>query len=335
LISSKPNLVLARTLRGSGMIGMTLLNPLACVLAMNYASPSILSPFSGLTLVWIVLLSNPMIGEQPTVPQVMAACLIIFGEVVVAIFGDHTNDEGVTVEDVVGIPDFLTLCRLGYSLYLRRSLQTILIHFFLLSVLSLLSYYAALYYNTQRESYFRTPILLYFVALTLWMLLMFHWMHNHSVSPTLKRFAWGVSSGSITGLQNFLKDSSTLLKATRAPGQGLPWYLYLFAILAIVSAFSGLLLLTACMKRYNATYSSAMFVGSFVVSASIMSAAHYKTFMHLETLWNKILYPAGLSILMGGVYMLVKETKEAPDGDDDEDGASTGRPELKVLDAAP
>jgi drug/metabolite transporter (DMT)-like permease len=88
-------------LRGSGMIGMTLLNPLACVLAMNYASPSILAPFSGLTLVWIVLLSNPIIGEQPTLPQVMAACLIIFGEVIVAMFGDHTNNEGVTIQDVV------------------------------------------------------------------------------------------------------------------------------------------------------------------------------------------------------------------------------------------
>jgi hypothetical protein len=94
-------LVLARLLRGSGMIGMTLLNPLACVLAMNYASPSILAPFSGLTLVWIVLLSNPVIGEQPTDSQIMAACLIVFGEIIVAVFGDHTNDEGVTVEDVV------------------------------------------------------------------------------------------------------------------------------------------------------------------------------------------------------------------------------------------
>jgi hypothetical protein len=95
----------------------------------------------------------------------------------------------------------------------------------------------------------------------------------------------------------------------------------------IVSAFSGLLILMACMKRYDATYSSAMFVGSFVVSASIMSAAHYSTFAHLETLWNKILYPAGLSILMGGVLMLVKGSKEEPNGDDD---ASTGRPGLKV-----
>lgn len=67
---------------------------------MNYASPSILAPFSGLTLVWIVLFSESMIGEKPSRYQVLAAYLIIFGEVLVAIFGDHTNDEGMTVQDV-------------------------------------------------------------------------------------------------------------------------------------------------------------------------------------------------------------------------------------------
>jgi drug/metabolite transporter (DMT)-like permease len=68
---------------------------------MNYASPSILAPFSGLTLVWIVLLSSPVIGEQPHLRQVLAAALIVAGEVIVAVFGDHTNDEGMTVSDVV------------------------------------------------------------------------------------------------------------------------------------------------------------------------------------------------------------------------------------------
>ena len=92
---------LAIILRISGMIGMTFLNPLFCVLAMNYASPSILAPFSGLTLVWIVLFSETLIGEKPQKQQIVAAGLIILGEVVVAIFGDHTNDGGVEVEDVI------------------------------------------------------------------------------------------------------------------------------------------------------------------------------------------------------------------------------------------
>ena len=88
-------------LRISGMIGMTTLNPLCSVLAMNYASPSILAPFAGLTLVWIVLFSEALVGEQPTARQVVAAALIVIGEVVIAIFGDHTNDEGISVDEVV------------------------------------------------------------------------------------------------------------------------------------------------------------------------------------------------------------------------------------------
>jgi hypothetical protein len=89
------------SMRYSGMFGMTVLNPICCVLAMNFASPSILAPFSGLTLVWVILFSHPVVGEKPSKPQVVAASLIIVGEVIVALFGDHTNDGAVTVEDVV------------------------------------------------------------------------------------------------------------------------------------------------------------------------------------------------------------------------------------------
>jgi hypothetical protein len=90
----------ALALRFSGMIGMTFLNPLFCVLAMNYASPSILAPFSGLTLVWIVLFSETMIEEKPNGKQIAAAFFIVFGEVIVAVWGDHTNDEGVGLDDL-------------------------------------------------------------------------------------------------------------------------------------------------------------------------------------------------------------------------------------------
>jgi hypothetical protein len=92
-------------LRYSGMFGMSVLNPICCVLAMNYASPSILAPFSGLTLVWVILFSKPVVGETPSKAQVIAASLIVTGEVVVATFGDHTNDDGVTIEEVVSSVD--------------------------------------------------------------------------------------------------------------------------------------------------------------------------------------------------------------------------------------
>lgn len=80
---------------------MTFLNPLCGVLAMNYASPSVTAPFSGLTLVWIVLLSKPLIKEVPTWQQIKAASMIVVGEILVAVYGDHTNDSGLTVDHVV------------------------------------------------------------------------------------------------------------------------------------------------------------------------------------------------------------------------------------------
>jgi choline-glycine betaine transporter len=129
-------------------------------------------------------------------------------------------------------------------------------------------------------------------------------------SPTLRRFAWGVSGGSVTGFQNFLKDSLTIIKAVGEKDEAFPWYFYIMVILGIASSFGGLLFLTACMKRYDATFSSAMFVGSFVISASIMAAVHYQTFEHLENLSNYIMYPFGLIVLMIGVAMLVQATSE-------------------------
>lgn len=85
----------------SGMIGMSLLNPLCCILAMQYANPSILAPFSGLTLVWIILFSGVVVGEYPGWSQKVACVLIVTGEVFVAIFGDHTNDNGKDIDDVI------------------------------------------------------------------------------------------------------------------------------------------------------------------------------------------------------------------------------------------
>lgn len=250
----------ALLLRLFGMIGMTFLNPLFCVLAMNYASPSILAPFSGLTLVWIVLFSETMIGEKPQWTQIVAAALIILGEVIVAIFGDHTNDEGVDLEHVL-------------------------------------------------ESYENVYFQAYFVFMILWLGGIVYMIHRPR-SATLRRFAWGAAGGSVTGFQNFLKDSLTIKKAVAEEGLPLPWYFYLMALLAIATSFGGLLFLTACMKRYDATFSAAMFVGSFVLSASLMSAVHYDTFQHLVGFWNWVMYPLGLIILMIGVNLLVKETRE-------------------------
>jgi hypothetical protein len=150
-----------------------------------------------------------------------------------------------------------------------------------------------------------------------WMVFLLYFMCTSakvSTSPTFQRFAWGVAGGSITGFQNFLKDSLTILKASKRNNKDdsnsdFPYLLFIFMLgMAIVSALSGLIILTLCMKRYDVTYSASMFVGSFCISASIMSAIHYDTFSHLNDTINYIGYPIGLIILLYGVYLLLMST---------------------------
>lgn len=151
----------------------------------------------------------------------------------------------------------------------------------------------------------------------LWMIFLLYYMCSSAkvnTSPTFQRFAWGVAGGSITGFQNFLKDSLTILKASNSNNKDgnsneFPYVLFIFMFgMAIITALSGLIILTLCMKRYDVTYSASMFVGSFCISASIMSAIHYDTFLHLNDVINYIGYPSGLIILLYGVYMLLAAT---------------------------
>jgi len=286
---------MSKIIRYCGMVGMAVLNPICCVWAMNYASPSILAPFSGLTLVWVILLSPAVVQETPSCQAQIACGLIIAGEVIVALFGDHTNDDGVTVNDVL-------------------------------------------------ESYKRPSFLAYFGGLILYETMLCYFILFCHKSSKLQRYAWGSAGGTLTGMQNFLKDSLTILKASKQQQQqdgssvtrllaattsgssgSIHWSFYAFVALAGATAFAGLLVLTSCMKRYDATYSAASFVGSFVVSASIMSVVHYNTFQELNSLVNYVLYPTGVCILMLGVYVLVQDTSDGSSSEalEENDGLMT------------
>jgi hypothetical protein len=192
---------------------------------------------------------------------------------VVAIFGDHTNNDSSTGS---GSSDTSTTL------------------------------------SDLEQSYREPAFLAFLIGISCWMLLLLYWI-QYSHSAVIQRFAWGVSGGSMTGIQNFMKDSLTILNAHHHQQQqhngeeGLPWYFPIFILLAMTMAFGGLLCLTACMKRYDVTYSSSSFVGAYVVCASIMSAAHYHTFEHLANVVNYIMYPCGLLILMTGVWILVNQ----------------------------
>lgn len=129
-------------------------------------------------------------------------------------------------------------------------------------------------------------------------------IYTGSSTSLLRKISWGSIGGTITGFQNFLKDALTI--STIKP---LHPIFFLFAFLAMLTAFVGLLFLAACMKRYDATYSAAMFVVSFIMSATLMSAVHYHTFQDLNGLDDYIMYPMGLLILLIGASMLVRREK--------------------------
>ncbi|CAB9503149.1 expressed unknown protein [Seminavis robusta] len=250
---------LARILRFTGMLGISLLCPPLVLVAMEYATPSILAPFSGLNLVWVIVFSKSLVGEEPSFAQKVASTLIVTGEVTVAIFGDHNNEGDAT----------------------RASVEA---------------------------SYREGPFIAYFLSSAVYVALITLWIRSPTTIRSLRRFAWGTSGGAISGMaQCFVKDSLIVVSTfKKGPSISIPWYLPLFILLAIGLSLGGLLLNTATMKRYDATFSQAVSVGSYVVSTSLMSAAHYHTFEHLDSIANLVMYPIGLFILMLGVAILVQ-----------------------------
>jgi hypothetical protein len=327
----------SRALRYCGMFGMTVLNPICCVWAMQFASPSILAPFSGLTLVWIIVFSGCVIGERPSQAQIFAAGWIVIGEVIVALWGDHTNETGhvETLDEILneyksfGVLFYfgalgVWMSWIGYVIYQsRKSVPT---------PVTPNGDYSELRYSRRCD-----------------------WSLGAS-NPNIRRLVWGVAGGSLTGLQNFLKDALTILKiseanmdqqaAAAAGGIGgffsktmflvksLPPVFFVFFAFAAASSFIGLLLLTACMRRYDATYSAAMFVGSFVLSASFMAAVRYHTFAHLDGIWNYIFYPTGLLILLLGIYVLATletDTSSTSHGENHDDSSAVEQKQLSRL----
>ena len=83
-----------------GVLGMTIVDPILIVISMYYTTPSTLAPLSGLSLVWIILFSESLTSEKPQKKQIIAAGLIILGQIIVSIFGDHTNDDAITLQDM-------------------------------------------------------------------------------------------------------------------------------------------------------------------------------------------------------------------------------------------
>jgi len=172
--------------------------------------------------------------------------------------------------------------------------------------------------STQRESYAEPAMYFYFASVLLWLFGMWYGI-NVSQNPAFQRFAWGVTGGTLTGIQCFVKDALTILSLTSSIWR-LPWIFYVLLFLGIAMAAGGLAVSTLCMKRFDATYCSAMNAAALVLSATVMGAVHYDDFGNLDSVHSYVLYPLGLLIILWGLYVLdvvSSEKKEHDDYDDD------------------
>mmetsp|Transcript_28510 Transcript_28510/g.42685 ORF Transcript_28510/g.42685 Transcript_28510/m.42685 type:complete len:384 (+) Transcript_28510:142-1293(+) len=263
----------AFTIRAVGVFGMTVLGPSCNVYALQFASPGILCPIgSGLALVWIVLFSDRAIGEKPRPVQVLAVGLIVLGEAIVSVTGDHTNVSVLTMDDI-------------------------------------------------REQYREPQLLAYFGGVLIWVSILALVINRGSSG--WRRFAWGLIGGSVTGVQNFIKDSLAVVHGL--DGSHFPPQLFLMLLMAGLLPLAGLLLLMQCMKRFDALYSASMFVGSLVVSSSIMAAVHYHTFDNIDRI-GLFFYPVGLLTIISGTVVLAVESYQREESD------SRGKFDAKQLD---
>ena len=248
-------------LRVVGMVGMGMIGPACNVYALQFASPSVLSPIGGgLTLVWIILWSEHTIRETPRQIQRIAVALVVVGEGLVAAMGDHSNVFSLTPEDL---------------------------------------------WREYRKPAFE----LYFCGMGVWVFLLVGTIANQKSSPRARRLAWGLIGGSITGVQNFVKDSLALLHGRDSANTADDYTLPIMIVLAVLFPLFGLWLMMECMKRYDATYTASMFLVSAILSASIMSAVHYHTFDHLHSRLETFLYLFGLTLLLSGASLLATESK--------------------------
>ena len=84
-----------KLIRFGGLCTVVAADP-ARILSFGYGDPQIVAPFSALSLVWLILLSNPIAGDKPNGLDVSAALVIASGVVLIALFG---SGEGGSDED--------------------------------------------------------------------------------------------------------------------------------------------------------------------------------------------------------------------------------------------
>jgi len=126
----------ALALRWCGLLALSVVGPVLDLLALSHANPSLLAPFAGLSLAWVVLFSQWITGERVEAHQVRASALVGVGLLLTTACGDHVNpNEHATVDDLVRSSLLFAGCMVDWFFFCAWSERSgILVPFWSLSL---------------------------------------------------------------------------------------------------------------------------------------------------------------------------------------------------------
>lgn len=80
-----------RTIRLLGLLTVVSADPFR-ILSFGYGESKVVAPFSSLSLVWLILLANPIAGDKPSHVDIVGSLVIAGGVALVAAFGTGGGD---------------------------------------------------------------------------------------------------------------------------------------------------------------------------------------------------------------------------------------------------
>eukprot|EP01083_Nonionella_stella_P086838 241443_1 len=258
-----------------GLCGQVL-GALLDFVALGYAPQSVVAPLGSLTLVVNVIVSVPMHNEIPSMRTILGTLCIICGAVTTVASSPRED----SVESVSGV----------FDLYEHTS--------FLI--------YASITGGLISIGWCLTQ---YFVYLS----------RNKQARYTVKyykqhRFVIAAISGTM-GAQNvlFAKSVSVLVVQSIENGGRLLfgyWETYLLLAGLVSTIYFQLRWLNSGLKRFSALYVAPIFQ-AFWITVSVMGGLIvYKEYEHMK-LWQRIVFPIGVIVTIGGVFYLTTQANVA------------------------
>ena len=283
-----------RSIRFAGLVTVVAADP-ARILSFGFGESRVVAPFSSLSLVWLILLANPIAGDKPTRVEVAGALVIASGVALIAAFGadgaSDDDDDGDTDEFGVSGGDDDDKLHAVIDEFNANARRPAFVLYLLLQGAFLLAAGATVATSPPE----RLPV----------------------------KVCWGALGGVLQGNVYFLKAASTLAVIDFGGACRIATF-WVWTVLFIVIAATGLAVNALAMRFYKATFCVCSFVGWYNVSAAAASASFFGASSLGDDPLGLALYLGGLGFIVGGVVMLIVVSIDEALKDDDDDGGGGG-----------